>query len=231
MLDASSISAKVNQYWWWHSIDLGNGIVTPGQKTPEIHAAESAAFFNPIKMAGTSVIDIGAFNGFYSFEAKRRGAKRVLANDHFSWNHERLRGRETFDFARSVLNLDVEAMDLDVPHLTADKVGTFDVVLFLGVFYHLFDPIEGLGRAASLAEEVLVVETHTDLGDLDRPAMVMYPGCELNNDPTNWWGPNNACIMALLKTMGFFRIDGPTAFSERAVFHAWRSSRLMASAC
>ena len=73
-------------------------------------------------------------------------------------------------------------------------------MLFLGVFYHLFDPIDGLRRAASLAQEVLVVETHTDLGEIERPAMVMYPGRELANDPTNWWGPNNACVVALLKT-------------------------------
>jgi hypothetical protein len=58
----------------------------------------------------------------------------------------------------------------DVPDLCPEKVGgTFDVVLFLGVFYHLLDLIDGLRRASSLANEVLVVETHTDLNDLDRP--------------------------------------------------------------
>ena len=84
-------------------------------------------------------------------------------------------------------------MIVDVPELSPERIGTFDIVLFLGVFYHLFDPIDGLRRAATLAKEVLVVETHTDLCELDRPAMVMYPGAELAGDATNWWGPNPAC--------------------------------------
>jgi tRNA (mo5U34)-methyltransferase len=224
-LDTGQISEQVKQYFWFHSIDVGNGVVTPGTKTPQIHAAEAAVIFDPIEMNGATVIDIGAWNGYYSFEAKRRGASRVLATDHFCWNHEHFRGRETFDLARSALGLEIEALDIDVPELSPEKVGgKFDVVLFLGVFYHLFDPIDGLRRAASLANDVLVVETHTDLADLDRPAMVMYPGCELDGDPTSWWGPNNACVRELLNAMGFARIDGPKNFSRRATFHAWRTS-------
>jgi len=223
--DTSQISEQVKQYFWFHSIDVGNGVVTPGTKTPQLHAAEAAAIFDPIEMNGATVIDIGAWNGYYSFEAKRRGASRVLATDHFCWNHEHFRGRETFDLARSALGLEIEALDIDVPELSPEKVGgKFDVVLFLGVFYHLFDPIDGLRRAASLANDVLVVETHTDLGDLDRPAMVMYPDRELDGDPTSWWGPNNACVRELLNAMGFARIDGPMKFSRRAMFHAWRTS-------
>jgi tRNA (mo5U34)-methyltransferase len=225
-VDTKAIAERVKQFWWYHSIDLGNGIVTRGIKSPELHAQEAAAFFDPIRMKGTSVVDIGAWNGFYSFEAKRRRAKRVLATDSYCWNHEQFRGRETFDLARSALGLDIETLTIDVPELSPEKLGTFDVVLFLGVLYHLFDPIDGLRRAASLAKEVLVVETHTDLQELKRPAMVLYPGSELNNDPTNWWGPNVACVKELLKTMGFVRIDGPT-FSPRAVFHAWRSTKLV----
>jgi 2-polyprenyl-3-methyl-5-hydroxy-6-metoxy-1,4-benzoquinol methylase len=114
----------------------------------------AAAIFNPIRMAGVSVIDIGAGDGFYSFEGKHRGAGHVLATDHYCWNHEALRGRETFEFARSALGLDIEMLDIDVPDLSVEKVGgQFDVVLFLGVFYHLIDPIDGLRRAASLAKD------------------------------------------------------------------------------
>ena len=225
-MDAAAIAEQVKLYPWFHSIDLGHGIVTPGAKTPEIHAKEVAAFFDPISMSGRTVVDIGAWNGFYSFETKRRGAQRVLATDHFSWNHQDFRGRETFELARSVLGLDIEARDIDVPDLSPEKVGMFDVVLFLGVFYHLFDPIEGLRRVASLAKEVLVVETHVDLLEVDRPAMVMYPGSELANDATNWWGPNRACMRALLKTMGFGQIDENQTFPDRVVFHAWRPSPL-----
>src|SRR5215831_9437995 len=198
MSDRPSLQHKIAQYPWYHSIDLGNGVVTPGTKTPDVHRRELSAYFDPVDLNGCSVIDIGAWNGFYSFEAKKRGAKRVLAVDHFAWMHPTFRGRESFDLARSTLGLDIEALEIDVPELSPEQVGTFDVVLFLGVFYHLFDPVDGLRRAASLTKEVLVVETHTDLGEVDRPAMVMYPGAECAGDPTNWWGPNNACVRALL---------------------------------
>jgi hypothetical protein len=108
--------------------------------------------------------------------------------------------------------LDIETMTVDVPELSPDRIGTFDVVLFLGVFYHLIDPIDGLRHVASLAKEMLVVETHTDLCELDRPAMVMYPGAELAGDATNWWGPNPACMLALLKQFGFEKIDAAWTF-------------------
>jgi tRNA (mo5U34)-methyltransferase len=218
-----NIAEQIERYFWFHSINLGNGITTRGLKSPDIHLKEAAAIYNPIRMDGVSVIDIGAWNGFYSFEAKHRGASRVLATDHFCW---KFGGREAFELARSALDLDIESIDIDVPDLSVEKVGgQFDVVLFLGVFYHLIDPIDGLRRAASLAREVLVVETHTDAEDIGRPAMIMYPGSELRGDATNWWGPNNACMKALLGTMGFARIDGPV-YAPRAVYHAWRSPRL-----
>jgi hypothetical protein len=62
------------------------------------------------------------------------------------------RGRETFDLAVSTLGLDIEALDIDVAELDPKLVGAFDVVLFLGVFYHLLDPLDALTRAAGLAK-------------------------------------------------------------------------------
>jgi tRNA (mo5U34)-methyltransferase len=218
----------VADYPWFHSIDLGGGVITPGHKTRQIHEAEVRAFFDPIELTGASVIDIGAWNGLYSFTAKQRGAARVLATDHFCWNHADFRGRETFELARDALGLDVEMRDIDVPDLSVAEVGSFEVVLFLGVFYHLYDPIDGLRRAASLATEVLVFETHIDLRSIGRPAMVFYPRAELNGDPTNWWGPNVPLIRELLTGLGFTRIDIVTTPSSRAIVHAWKSTRLQA---
>jgi hypothetical protein len=78
-------------------------------------------------------------------------------------------------------------------------VGSFDVVLFLGIFYHLVDPIRVLQNIAPIATESLVIETHLDLQNLGRPAMAFYPGKEVNNDPTNWWGPNREAMESLLR--------------------------------
>ena len=96
----------------------------------------------------------------------------------------------------AALNLEIEGLDVDVPDLTSERVGQFDVVLFLGVFYHLVDPIRALQNLVALTKEVAVIETHLALSELERPAMVFYPGTELNNDPSNWWGPNRQCVEA-----------------------------------
>jgi tRNA (mo5U34)-methyltransferase len=226
----TDLAQVVAQHSWFHSIDLGNGVVTKGEKTLDMFRFESAAFFDPIDLQGRSVIDIGAWDGAYSVEAKRRGAQRVLATDHFVWNLPNSRARETFDLVVSTLGLEIEALDIDVAELDPARIGTFDVVLFLGVFYHLLDPLDGLTRAARLAKEVLVVETHVDLHDLKRPAMVFYPGSEINNDPTTWWGPNPMCLYLLLRQLGFDCIDVRYAQGRgRVIFHAWRSPALRRS--
>jgi tRNA (mo5U34)-methyltransferase len=228
--DRETLAERVRQIQWFHSIDLGHGIVTPGVKSPIIHRAEYAAVFDPVELNGRSVIDIGAWNGASSFEAKRRGAARILATDHYVWNHPVIRGREGFELARSVLNVDLEVKEIDIPSLSPDSVGTFDVVLFLGVFYHLLDPIAALQQVAKLAREVLIVETHTDAMEINRPAMIMYPGSELNNDGSNWWGPNPACMVALLKEIGFAKVDAAwSKVGYRTVYHAWRTDTLRRS--
>jgi tRNA (mo5U34)-methyltransferase len=223
---AAELLARAKQYYWFHSIDLGNGVITPGGKSLEVLSAEGEAVFGPLDLRGKSVLDIGAWNGYFSFEAKRRLAARVLATDHHCWTPE-VQGRTTFDLARAALNLEIESLDIDVPELTPDRVGQFDVVLFLGVLYHLLDPIRALHNVFALTKDVAVVETHLDLRGLGRPAMAFYPGAELNNDPTNWWGPNRECVEALLKLVGFRRIvyrDHPTVNGARGIFHAYKES-------
>jgi hypothetical protein len=70
--------------FWWHSIDLGDGVITPGHKDPSFIRRELASMRIP-PLAGKSVLDIGAWDGFFSFEAERQGARRVVALDHFVW--------------------------------------------------------------------------------------------------------------------------------------------------
>ena len=107
------LRSEIAKYFWWHSIDLGGGIITRGVKTPAFHQLELAKLFDRVKFSGQSVLDIGAWNGFFSFEAKRRGATRVLATDKYTWSHAYFRGRETFELARRAIGLDVEAMEVD----------------------------------------------------------------------------------------------------------------------
>ena len=223
---SAELQALVDGLRWHHSIDLGGGVVTAGSKSLSNCAGEASLIFDRVDLSGRTVLDIGAWNGFFSFEAKRRGASRVLATDSYCWSHPRIRGREAFDLARSALGVDVDAREIDVADLSAQTVGKFDVVLYLGVFYHRYDAIEALARVAVLAQHVLIVETHLDLRDIGIPAMAFYPGSELNNDPTNWWGPNEHCMKALLVGHGFkdIEITPHPAGPSRAIFHAWRST-------
>jgi tRNA (mo5U34)-methyltransferase len=222
----ATLQSRVAELRWHHSMDLGDGVVTRGHKSLAICTGEASLIFDRIHLSGRTVLDIGAWTGFFSFEAKRRGAERVLATDSFCWSHPRFRGREAFEIARSALSIDVDAREIDAADLSQETVGEFDVVLYLGVFYHRYDAIEALKKIAKVAKQVLVVETHLELRDVDVPAMAFYPGRELNNDPTNWWGPNEHCMRELLLGHGFkdIEISAHPGGSNRAIFHAWRST-------
>lgn len=224
--NSADLEKEIRSLFWFHSVELGNGIVTPGRKSLEIMRGEFERTFSPIDLSGKTLIDIGAWSGAFSVEAMRRGARSVTALDYFTWTDPNFRGREAFDLVMRETGYKIPAltMDLDHPSLNLSPIGRFDVVLFLGVFYHLRDPIAALREVSKVAKEVLVLETHVDL-DLpeSKPAMMLYPGKELANDPTNWWGPNVACVVDLLKMNGFRKIDvtSPPA-PNRKVFHAYR---------
>ena len=103
----------------------------------------------------------------------------------------RMTGRAGFDSAREALGSTVESLEIDVMELAPERVGgTFDVVLFLGVLYHMRDPMLALERAASVTGERMILETHLDVLDVARPAMAFYPFDELAGDASNWVGPN-----------------------------------------
>jgi tRNA (mo5U34)-methyltransferase len=223
------IGEKVNSYPWFHSINLGDGIVTPGHKTRIEISREADAIFAPISVRSRSVIDIGAWNGGFTLEAKRRGAARILAIDEYAWDNPELRGKETFDLVMTRLGVDVETRLIDIQNASPKAIGRWQVVLFLGVFYHLFDPIAALKCLADITDEVLVLETHLELQDVVKPAMAFYPGGELSGDATNWWAPNRAAVEALLKIVGFPKVlytPHPTSGEVRGVFHAFKSEAI-----
>jgi tRNA (mo5U34)-methyltransferase len=191
----------IQQASWYHSIDLGGGVITPGRIPLKTLQAQAEIYFRD-GVEGQSVIDVGCWDGFNSFEAKRRGARRVLATDHVAW-HTVPGARDRFEQARRALGGTVEAMDIDTYDINESTVGRFDVVLFLGVLYHLRHPFLGLEKVASICDKTLVVETHLSAWLNFRPAMIFYPTTELAGDPSNWWGPNRSCVTAMLHDLGF----------------------------
>lgn len=175
---------------WHHSLDLGHGIVSPGNKSPELLEFELTGLRLP-DLTGKSVLDIGAWDGFYSFEAEHRGAERVVALDHFVWSIDwkglkrgiarlaeegkpeppfeevpegwdpvGLPGKLGFDLAHRVRNSRVETVVGDFMEMDLASLGTFDVTLYLGVLYHMKHPLLALERLSRVTGEVAVIETH-----------------------------------------------------------------------
>ncbi len=203
-MDKDQLIARVNSYRWFHTIDLGNGVVTPGMYDP-VTGLHGSRFCVPNDLTGKTVLDIGCWDGAWSFEAKRRGAARVLATDSFSWGGGGWGNRSAFETARDVLDLGVEDMTIDVMELSRDRVGQFDVVFFFGVLYHMRHPMLALEKVRDVTAPggLAIVETHCDMLDLDVPALGFYPNRELGRDPTNWFGPNPAALIGMLNTCGF----------------------------
>ncbi|HET9105093.1 MAG TPA: methyltransferase domain-containing protein [Solirubrobacteraceae bacterium] len=206
-----SLRDDVQALRWFHRIELAPGLITPGQDESQ---AKLAQIRLPERLDGWSVLDLGAWDGFFSFEAERRGASRVVAVDpecwrEPAWGPDGWGTKRPFELARRALGSQVEDLDIDLQDISPETVGRFDLVLLLGVFYHLPDPLAVMRAAASVCERMIIVETHADLLDLKRPAMAYYPG-EVDGDESNWWGPNEALLRALLETDGFTRTEGFT---------------------
>ena len=182
---------------WWHSIDLGDGVITPGHKSREFLAQEFAALELP-PLEGRTVLDIGAWDGFFSFEAERQGARRVVALDWFVWALDSpaaadylqqcardgcpprpfeevpelwstdLPGKRGFDLAHETLRSRVETVAVDFLTIDPDMLGRFDIVLFLGVLYHQRHPLVALERVRQLTNELAIIESHA----------AVYPGLD-----------------------------------------------------
>jgi tRNA (mo5U34)-methyltransferase len=193
----------------------------------------------PERLDGKTVLDIGAWDGFFSFEAERRGASRVLALDSVAWQEPAWgpRGwgtKQGFEIARRALGSGVEDLTVDdFDDISVERVGNFDVVLLLGVLYHMRDPWSLLSRAAEICNELLIIETHVDLLDLPRPAMAMYPGSELADDASNWCGPNVLALKGMLGAAGLPRVEvvhlEPRAYRyARSIYRRIRGPRFLA---
>jgi tRNA (mo5U34)-methyltransferase len=215
-----SLTQRVDEVEWFHSIRLTAEVTTRGRDDT---AARLGILSLPEDLTGKTVLDVGAWDGFFSFEAERRGASRVLALDSFAWRAQGGRGKAGFELAREVLGSRVEDMEIEVLDISPERIGRFDVVLFLGVLYHMRHPLLSLERIAAVTSELLIVESHVDLLHTRRPAMAFYPGHDLGFDPTNWWGPNPEAIVAMLRDVGF--PDSEIVTRDSSAYRAARIAR------
>lgn len=229
MVDGKDMNVKdLSKYSWHFKMDLGNGIVTPGIIDPKTILPKLQI---PEDLTGWTVLDIGSFEGQYAFECERRGAARVVAldSDRWAWKprisiHGKPRGKINFDLAKELSGSKVEDIIMDAEEISPEAIGEFDLVLFLGIFYHMRHPLNVLEKVASVTKNMLIVETHTTMNSTTAPVMEFYPG-KFHGDNSNWWGPNKACVLSMLNDVGFTRSEivcEPIADYPRITFHAWK---------
>ncbi|NOT63865.1 MAG: DUF1698 domain-containing protein [Acidobacteria bacterium] len=204
---------------WWHSIDLGDGFVTPGVHTPEELAYNYSTFRLPENLSGKRMLDIGCWDGFYSFESERRGAE-VMAVD--CWTPENILK------AKAARQSNLVFEEKSVYEITQDSVGTFDIVFFLGVLYHLRHPLLALEHVCEVTREFAIIESHvcddfvnTDFAHL--PVMEFYEFDELGGQHDNWWGPNIECLTKMIRAAGFAHTEFLRRDPTRVAIKAYRN--------
>ncbi|MBN8729920.1 MAG: DUF1698 domain-containing protein [Acidobacteria bacterium] len=189
---------------WYHSFALPDGTVIQGYNRLEVLNERYARLPIPRSLAGRRVLDIGAWDGWFSFEAERNGAG-VTAVDcvevaNFHTIHRALSSR-------------VEYRILDFYDLPQSGLGPYDFVFFLGVLYHLKHPLLALEIVCALTTDTAIVESFVTDADTWRehsdeiPAMEFYETDELGNQLDNWIGPSVGCLLAMCRAAGFARVE------------------------
>ena len=207
---------------WFHCIDLGDGLRTKTQSAIGEPVEHPEPTWNKVRaclpdsLTGKNVLDVGCNAGFYSIELKRRGAARVLGVDS---QRDLIRQAQ---FVRSVLGVDVEYERLSVYDLDPIQMGQFDVTLALGLIYHCKHPVLALEKLFAITRELLVIETAVyppekapesfeyDEGG-SRPTLHPLAYIENTADAKeaiyNWFVPSVNALKALLRNVGFDRVE------------------------
>ena len=235
-MNADELRARVASFpYWYHRIELPDGIVTPG-----FSPIDASKYGIPADLEGLRVLDVGAWDGSWTFQALKRGAREVVAIDDFSdylglLKKEARSAWQTFDLCRDAFGYPEERckrIEMSVYDVSPSRLGTFDIVFFFGTLYHLRHPLLALDRLAEVCSGQVFVESailddyspykggfgpHYAAGDV---VMEFYPRDEYSQNVTNWWCPTLACLMRMVYAAGFNRdlqgwklMDRPTQLS------------------
>jgi tRNA (mo5U34)-methyltransferase len=206
----SRLEAQVRaEPYWFHQIPLREDLVTPGWSNP---LTDKIPYYGlPDDMSGLRVLDVGCAEGYFSFEAERRGASEVVAIDSFPDSVRR------FNICREALGSNATAYLTNVYDLSERTFGTFDLVMFFGVLYHLRHPILAIEKIFSVTSGTLLLQTASfeepSLGDVGAAKFHPFgiesgPADSRVLDPTVFWVPNAAGVRDMLRHVGFVNIEG-----------------------
>jgi tRNA (mo5U34)-methyltransferase len=189
----------------YHSFRLPDGRFLRGAMSMELQEERLAPFRLAEDLKGKRILDIGPWDGYYTFEMERRGAE-VVAIDYADL--------DTFRELHRALNSQARYLRLDVYELDPAKIGTFDIVLCLGVLYHLKHPLLALEKICAVTRDVCIVDTFVIDGETWQqdirsplPYVEFYETDELGGQVDNWSGPTVTAVEALIRAAGFARAD------------------------
>lgn len=224
-LDAAQAQRLIEGKPWHHAFEVVPGVRVPGSYDPHFLLERLGL---PSDLSQVTVADLGASNGYFSFELRRRGAK-VTAFD--------FRHRENSGFA--LLQLingleDIEHHHVNVLDVTADRFGQFDIVLCLGLLYHVADPYRLLANCVSIARKQLFVESYCIDRELPESLLALpivrfipdpgrFPGLQQpNSDTSNFWGLSSKAIELMIRDLGF-DVSRVERWGDRCFIEACRS--------
>jgi SAM-dependent methyltransferase len=263
--------ADIENYYWYHTIELSHGLVTPGLY--DLRAAVPNFGF-PEDLRGKNVLDVGSATGFFAFEFARRGARVVSVELPSLYALDRFPDRtlrrlfeklgemivpkslgEVRGYVRSTAEqlyfyllgrrqiLRIIALTCPVALLfdglrsPEGKLGrTFDLVFMGDILLHTLHPLNALAAVAPLCRGTLVLSQMLPDDPGEQPAMLYVGGDSPGSDEVSWWLPNKACIVQLLKKLGFRSVTEigrntgvlrPSGYAyDRAIMHGWGRHRL-----
>lgn len=216
----SDLSAVVARYRWYHTLDLGGGVVTPGMFD---HRAMVDRYLIPRDLSGLRCLDVGTMDGFWAFEMERRGAAEVVAVD--------LEDPERLDWPASLRQVTEKSLDetkgerfavvaealgskvkreLRSVYEIAPDLGQFDLIFSGDLLVHLKDPMTALERILSVCRGSAVICT-----PIKRFRMFpQRPVAEIDGiDEFQWWVMNQAGLTRMMTAAGFARVEEGRPFN------------------
>lgn len=199
-------------FTWYQRLELAPGVFSEGV-SDVVHNLDRS---NLPSVRGKSVLDIGTCNGGALFELERRGASRLVGVDIYDQEWFGLAALSTF------LGSEAEFLQASVYGLDSVLGERFDIVLFLGVLYHLRHPLLALDAVRGLTKEYAVVETEICDAKTSalapEPVALFYRGNQLNADPSNWFVPGRRTLVDWCESSGFSVVHVvETAIGHRAL--------------
>lgn len=206
----NDVLAQVEQISWWHSIELplpeGNTIITPGEVNHCTDETATNRFGIPTDLNGKTVLDIGCWDGYFSFLAERRGADVYSIDPYQGFTNPDI-GQRGYRLAHHLLhsNAIFRVSDLEM-YATDPLTPDIDIVFYFGILYHVDHPLKELEYLYKITNDFALIETATLTAVTPLPNLWQFlPGNK--NDSNNKWYPSISGLVTALQYVGFSSVE------------------------